>query len=97
MNLGFDIINSIGRFDVQRDGFTGEGFDENLMRSTKRTVKRGERTKGGKDREIQTGKPVERSDKERERERGKQTFNAAHDTTIALIVREEYILRSPYY
>jgi hypothetical protein len=37
------------------------------MRSTKRTVKRGERTKGGKDREIQTGKPEERGDKEREK------------------------------
>ena len=67
LNFRLDVVNRIRRFDVQRDGFAGESFDENLMRSTKRTVKRGERTKGGKDREIQTGKPEERGDKEREK------------------------------
>ena len=49
LNFRLDVVNRIRRFDVQRDGFAGEGFDENLMRSTKRTITRGEGTKGGKE------------------------------------------------
>jgi len=31
LDLSFDVVNGIGRFDVQRDGFTGECFYENLL------------------------------------------------------------------
>lgn len=30
LNFGFDVIDGIGGFDFEGDGFTGEGFDEDL-------------------------------------------------------------------
>ena len=30
LNFGFDVIDGIGGFDFESDGFTGEGFDEDL-------------------------------------------------------------------
>ena len=30
LDLRLDIVNGIGRFDIQRDGFPREGFDKNL-------------------------------------------------------------------
>ena len=30
LNLGFDIVNGIGRFNLKCDGFAREGFDEDL-------------------------------------------------------------------
>ena len=30
LDLRLDIVNGIGRFDIQRDGFSREGFDKNL-------------------------------------------------------------------
>ena len=30
LDLGFDVLDGVGRFDIEGDGFTGEGFDEDL-------------------------------------------------------------------
>lgn len=30
LDLGFDIVNGVGRFDIQSDGLSSEGFDKNL-------------------------------------------------------------------
>jgi hypothetical protein len=30
LNLGLDIVNRVGRLNVERNGFTSQGLDENL-------------------------------------------------------------------
>ena len=36
LDLGFDVFNGIGRFDIKGDGFSSKGFDENLpVKNTK--------------------------------------------------------------
>ena len=35
LDLGLHIVNGIGRFDLERNGFAGEGLDENLRTPTK--------------------------------------------------------------
>ena len=35
LDLCFDVINGIASFNIQSDGFTGKGFDENLHTTTK--------------------------------------------------------------
>lgn len=30
LDFGLDIVDSVGRLDVEGDGFAGEGFDEDL-------------------------------------------------------------------
>jgi|TARA_B110000091_G_C13739091_1_gene442493 hypothetical protein len=34
LDLGFDVFNGIGRFDIKGDGFSSKGFDENLPAKT---------------------------------------------------------------
>ena len=43
LDLGFDVFNRVGRFDVQRDGLAGQRFDEDLTTTaeTKQEVKCG--------------------------------------------------------
>ena len=35
LDLGLHVVDGVGRFDLERDGFAGEGLDENLRTPTK--------------------------------------------------------------
>jgi len=35
LDLSLDVVNGIGWFDIKSDGFSGEGFDEDLHSSSK--------------------------------------------------------------
>ena len=35
MDLGLDVVNRVGRLDLQRDSLSGQGLDENLHSSAK--------------------------------------------------------------